>query len=117
MKDDRVYLRHILDAVGKILDFTRGGREAFIADPMIQDAVIRNIEVIGEAAKSLSSAVKDANPDIPWTQIASMRNTLIHRYFRVDLDLVWQVVEQDLPGFKIQLEAILNELPSPPEGS
>jgi uncharacterized protein with HEPN domain len=111
MKDDRVYLLHILDSVGRILDYTRDGRDAFMADTKTQDAVIRNIEIIGEATKNLSDALKAAHTDIPWKQIAGMRDTLIHRYFGVKLDLVWQVVENDLPGFQARVAVILNGLP------
>jgi uncharacterized protein with HEPN domain len=114
MRDDRVYLMHILDCVKRILDYTRDGRDYFLADTKTQDAVIRNIEIIGEAAKNLSDAVTAANADIPWRQIAGMRDTLIHRYFGVNLDLVWQVVERDLPGFKVRVEEILAALAPPP---
>ena len=115
MKDDDVLLNHILDSVRQILIYTAEGRDAFFADRRTQDAVIRNIEIIGEATKNLSERVKAANPDIPWKQIASMRDTLIHRYFGVKLELVWQVVEVDLPGFRQRVEAILGALPPPAE--
>jgi uncharacterized protein with HEPN domain len=114
MMDDRVYLQHIRDAVGRIQDYTRDGRNAFFADTKTQDAVIRNIEVIGEATKNLSDVLKAAHTDVPWRQIAGMRDTLIHRYFGVKLDLVWQVVEADLPGFKSRIEAILDAAPPTP---
>jgi uncharacterized protein with HEPN domain len=113
MKDDQVYLLHIRDAVQRVLDYTRDGRVVFFADTKTQDAVIRNIEILGEASKNLSDDLKAAHADIPWRQIAGMRDTLIHRYFGVKLDLVWQVVEQDLPGFKVRVEELLTNL-SPP---
>jgi uncharacterized protein with HEPN domain len=97
MKDDRVYLLHIQDAVQRVLAYTRDGRDYFLADTKTQDAVIRNIEIIGEATKNLSQDRKAAHPGVPWKQIAGMRDTLIHRYFGVKLELVWQVVESDLP--------------------
>lgn len=111
MKDDRVYLLHILDAAARILEYTRDGRDFFLADPKTQDAVIRNIEIIGEATKNLSTDFKAAHGQVPWKQIAGMRDTLIHRYFGVKLELVWQVVANDLPTFKPQVEAILKSLP------
>lgn len=111
MKDDRIYLLHILDAVQRVLDYTHDGRDQFMADTKTQDAVIRNIEIIGEATKQLSTDLRTAHPDIPWKQIAGMRDTLIHRYFGVKLDLVWQVVEKDLPAFKTRVEEILKQNP------
>jgi uncharacterized protein with HEPN domain len=111
MKGDRVYLLHILDSVTRALEYTREGHDAFLSDTKTQDAVIRNIEIIGEAAKNLSPELKTAYPDIPWKQIAGMRDTLIHRYFGVKLDLVWQVVEDKLPGLKVRVEEILATLP------
>jgi uncharacterized protein with HEPN domain len=113
MKDDRIYLLHIQDAVRRIFDYTRDGRDFFFADAKTQDAVMRNIEIIGEATKNISATLKSAHADIPWKQIAGMRDTLIHRYFGVKLDLVWQVVEDDLPGFKTRVETILKTI-SPP---
>jgi len=111
MKDDRFYLLHIRDAVERVLDYTRDGKDAFLGDRKTQDAVIRNIEISGEAPKNLGDALKVAHPDIPWKQIAGMRDTLIHRYFGVRLDLVWQVVESDLAEFMAQVEAMLSAPP------
>jgi uncharacterized protein with HEPN domain len=113
MKDDRVYLLHIRDAVERVLDYTRQGRDFFMSDLKTQDAVIRNIEIIGEATKNLSDGLKSSHTDIPWKQIAGMRDTLIHRYFGVKLDLVWQVVETHLTPFKTRVQTILDTLPPP----
>src|SRR5438034_2163425 len=111
MTDDRAYLLHIRDAAQRIRDYTGDGREFFLTDRKTQDAVIRNIEIIGEATKNLSDALRSNHPDIPWKQIAGMRDTLIHRYFGVNLDLVWQVVEHDMPRFSSQIDEILKGLP------
>ncbi len=97
MKDDRVYLLHIRDAIQHILSYTDGGRDCFFTDRKTQDAVARNLEIIGEAAKHLSQSLKEAHPDISWKSIAGMRDKLIHDYFGIDLQLVWDVVERDLP--------------------
>src|SRR5436190_12839098 len=107
MKDDRFFLLHIRDAVQRVLDYTHDGREFFLTDRKTQDAVIRNIEIIGEATKNLSDALRSNHPDIPWKQIAGMRDTLIHRYFGVNLELVWQVVEHELPAFSARIDEIL----------
>ena len=78
-----------------------------MADRKTQDAVVRNLEIIGEAVKRLSPDLTGAHVDIPWRQIAGMRDKLIHDYFGVDLDLVWGVVEQELPALRTRLAAML----------
>ncbi|MCB2156723.1 DUF86 domain-containing protein [bacterium] len=110
MKTDRDFLLHILDAVVDALTYASGGEEEFFADKKTQDAILRKLEVIGEATKRLSPELKAANPDIPWRQIAGMRDKLIHDYFGVDLKLVWNVVSQVLPGFEENVRRILKEL-------
>ena len=107
MNSDEVYLRHILDAIEKIVRFTADGRAAFDADDKTQDAVIRNFEVIGEAVKNLSSGLKNNHPKIEWTKIAGMRDKLIHHYFGVKLDIVWDTVTSVLPDFKASIVAII----------
>ena len=108
MKDETVYLKHIRDAIAKIEFYTIGGRKAFFQDTMIQDAVIRNLEIIGEAAGNLSSDfIRQQHPQIPWRSIVALRNVLIHEYFRVDLELVWRVVRRRLPTLKRHIEALL----------
>ncbi len=109
MKDDRVYLAHIRDAIQRIDAFTAGGRDAFMADSMVQDAVIRNLEVIGEAVKGLSEELRVANTEIPWKQIAGMRDVLIHHYFGVKLETVWQVVVEHLPRLNERVRQLLGE--------
>lgn len=118
MNDDRTYLLHIHDAVCRVMDYTRDGRDAFLADPKTQDAVIRNLEIIGEATKNLSEPLRSANPKVPWKRIAGLRDTLIHRYFGVKLELVWEVVEQHLGILQDQVTALLlgsPPAPGPPE--
>jgi len=107
VKDDHVYLAHIRDAIERIEAFTSGGRDQFLAEPMVQDAVIRNLEVIGEAVKGLSDELRSTNPDVPWKQIAGMRDVLIHHYFGVKLDTVWQVVAEHLPPLGARVRQLL----------
>ena len=107
MKDDSVYLRHIVDAIKDIEAYTKGGREVFLATKMVQDAVIRKLEIIGEAVKNLSPSFRSKHPDIPWKQIAGLRDVLIHHYFGVDVNTVWLVVESRLPGLLQRLETLL----------
>lgn len=97
MKNDLVYLHHIADAIADIGKYTAGGKQVFFATKMIQDAVIRNLEIIGEAVKNITPATREQYPDIPWKQIAGLRDILIHQYFGVDLDTIWLVVENRLP--------------------
>lgn len=85
---DQLYLRHIFDAIGAIESFTGEGREQFANDLKTQSAVIRQIEIIGEAVKQLSETLTASQPSVPWCQIAGTRDRLIHAYFRVDLDSV-----------------------------
>jgi len=107
-RDERLYLTDIRDAIQKVLDYTAGGRDAFLSDPKTQDAVVRNIEIMGEAVKSVSDATRMAHPEIPWRDISDMRNKAIHDYFRVDLRVVWDVVERDLPALRQQIEVLLS---------
>lgn len=107
MKDDRVYLRHILDCIARIEEYTAGGRAEFEAGPMVQDAVIRNLEFIGEAVKNLSEGYRAQHPEVPWSRIAGMRDMLIHQYFGVRLERVWAVVAVELPHLKGQILAVL----------
>jgi uncharacterized protein with HEPN domain len=92
VKANRVYLLHIRDATQRIVEYTRGGREAFLASPMTQDAVVRNLEIIGEAVKNLSESLRTGHAEIPWKRIAGMRDKVIHEYFGVNLQLVWEAV-------------------------
>ncbi len=94
---DRLFLGHIVAAIDDIAAFTTEGREVFLRDRKTQSAVIRQLEIVGEAVKRLSAELTTAHPDVPWRQIAGARDRLIHGYFTVDLDAVWAMVERDLP--------------------
>ncbi len=107
MKDDRVFLAHVRDAITKIDSYTQEGRAAFFADTKTQDAVIRNLEIIGEAVKNLSADLRAQHPEMPWTRIAGMRDVLIHDYFGVRLQTVWNAVEHRLPELKRYVEALM----------
>lgn len=106
----RTYLQHILDAIQNIEEFTSGcAKEKFFKTRMIQDSVIRNLEIIGEAAKHIPPAIRKKHASIEWKRIAGMRDILIHEYFGVDLDRVWQVVKARLPELKERIDNILCE--------
>jgi uncharacterized protein with HEPN domain len=108
VKDDRIFLQHVRDAIARIERYTADGREHFDADTMVQDAVIRNLEVIGEAVKQVSQPTRDQAPDVPWKQIAGMRDVLIHHYFGVKLDTVWAVVEQHIAPLRRAVDGLLS---------
>ena len=109
MSRDELYLRHILDAIRIIEQYITAGREAFMGDPMRQDAVMRRLEIIGEATKQLSQEVTAREPEIPWRRVGGLRNRLIHGYASVDLQTVWEVTERDLPVLKKTIKTLLDE--------
>jgi uncharacterized protein with HEPN domain len=108
-RDERLYLAEIADAIDRALEYTIQGRTAFLADPKTQDAVIRNIEIIGEAVKRLSAATREAHPEVPWSKIAGTRDRAIHGYFNVDLDIIWDVVETELPSLRERIVTIVKK--------
>ncbi len=108
MKDDQLYLTNIKDCIERIESYTSARKETFLNTFIIQDAVIRNFEVIGEATKRLSEKLKAENSDIEWRQIAGFRDILIHDYLKVNLNRVWGVIETDLPILKQRVEELLN---------
>ena len=111
MKKDSPYLKHILDAISKIEGYMKSiEREEFLKDEMTQDAVVRNLEVIGEATKSLSKDTKQLYPEIPWAEVAGTGDRLIHAYFDVDLNEVWITVRRDIPRLKSTIEKAIAEL-------
>lgn len=108
-KDDLVYLRHILDSIEKIQRYLQGVlKEDFDQNSMLQDAVIRQIEIIGEAARNVSEEFKEKNPEIPWLMMTGMRNKLIHEYFAVNSSIVWDTIMGDLPVLKQQIQKRLD---------
>ena len=108
------FVVHILQAADRILDYTKGmSREEFFADTLKQDAVIRNVEIIGEAANNLREAdpgIAARHPSIPFAQIYGMRNRVAHGYFSVSLPMVWDSVEEDIPELREKLARVLEEL-------
>lgn len=104
-RDDDVYLGHIRDAIARIESYLEGVTEAqFLNTPLIQDGVIRQIQIIGEAAKRLSPACRARTSVIPWADVAGMRDKLVHDYMGVDLGTVWEAAMRDVPALKAALE-------------
>ena len=110
MKDGRVFLQHSRDAIEKIEAYTAVGRDTFMAASHWQDAVIRQLEIVGEATKRLSTRFRSRYPNVPWRRIAGLRDVLIHDYMGVDLDAVWTVTQTGIPELKAQVVSILQEL-------
>lgn len=110
MKDDRVYLLHIIESIRSIETYVQPGKSEFFQSKLIQDAVIRNLEIIGEATKKISPELRQRDYDIPWKEMAGLRDVLIHDYFGVDLDIVWNVVKKELSGIHDQIEYLLKEI-------
>lgn len=109
MQADEARLRHMLDAANDAVAFVRGrSRQDLDQDRQLVLALVKSIEIIGEAAARISESVKDDHPEIPWPSVVAMRNRLIHAYFDVDATLVWDTVSDDLPTLVAQLNAILN---------
>lgn len=110
-KDPKIYLQHVLESIEAIEQYAKGQSiEMFLTSMRDQDAVIRRLEVIGEAVKNISEDFKNRHPEVPWSKIAGMRNVLIHEYFVVDIRAVWDTIQDDLPQLKRQLREIADEL-------
>lgn len=109
MKDDRLYLHHMLERCRRITRFIRPGRDAFMLSDELQDAVIRNVEVIGEAAKRVSAEARGQLASLDWKAICGMRDVLIHDYIGVDLDEVWNVALTRIPELQAVIEQFLAE--------
>jgi len=107
VRNDRERLRDILKAIDHVLDKTTGGREAFNRDEMVQVWVLHHLQVIGEASRSLSEEFKRRQPDKAWSKAAGMRHILVHQYFEIDADQVWNVVERDLPALRAKVMQVL----------
>lgn len=110
----RDYLGHILEACRRIRHFTEDMTEiAFLEDELVQDGVIRNIEIVGEAARNIQRRFPQfaaEHADVPWEDMYWMRNRLTHGYFSIDLELVWKTIERDIPELEIQVRSLVQSL-------
>ncbi len=109
MKDDRVYLQHILECLDAIVGYTSEGRSRFLVDRKTQKATLRELQELAESTQRLSSALKGRHPDMPWTAIAGFRNILVHDYLGVSLSRVWDVTQRDLPALRAAVILMLAE--------
>lgn len=109
-QDDKVRLQHMLEAVLEVIEFTCDKERSNLnEDRKLKHALVRLLEIIGEAAIGMSSSIKDDHTNIPWKEMIGMRNRLIHGYFDIDLDIVWQTVSKDIPPLKPLLEKVIDE--------
>ncbi len=107
----RILLGDILEAAELLERYTAGlSRHEFAGNIEKQDAVARRLEIIGESVKRLPKDLRDQHPDVPWREIAGARDVLVHEYFRIDVDLAWEMVKQDVPGLAVRIRSILGAL-------
>jgi uncharacterized protein with HEPN domain len=107
MKDDKIYIEHILQSIDRIEAYLSGkDHQSFSDDFMTQDAVVRQLEIIGEATKRISKGLRNLNPLVPWSDMAGMRDILIHDYIDVDIDIVWKTASESI----IKLKSVLQNL-------
>ena len=110
MKNDLLYADHIIECIRRIEEYVAGGEEAFQASTLIQDAVVRNLQILAESAKRISNSLRDQHPDIPWRQMTGFRNIAVHQYFELDLRFVWEIVTVDLPELKRTVTQLREDL-------
>ena len=113
MKDDRLYLTHILECIERVETYTAEGAHSFFEDIKTQDATIRNLQIMAESTQRLSDTAKASRPEIDWQRIAGFRNIVVHGYLSLDYDKAWNVVENELPTLKHAVQELLREHGSP----
>lgn len=111
MKEDSVYLNHIVNCIARIQENTAQGYKEFMASHTLQDAVLRNLQVLAESTQHLSDTSKATRPDVDWPEISAFRNVLVHDYLGIDLDAIWDITQKDLPKLAQAVKAILHRLP------
>jgi len=110
-KDPLIFIDHILESISAVKDYVAGlDKKKFFESTQVQDAVIRRVEIIGEAVRNFPKDIIREHPEVPWREIVDMRNLLIHEYFSVDLQETWNVIKQDLPKLERQIEKIKDKL-------
>lgn len=110
MKDDSIYLLHILECIDKINQYTSDGRAAFMTSTIIQDAVIRNLQVLAESSQNISDSLKQKYSTVDWKSISGFRNVVVHDYLGLDMEKMWDIVEQDIPNMKTTISKMLEQL-------
>ena len=109
-RDYEVFLQDVLEAIANVAEFVGPmTRTEFEADKKTVHAVVRDLEVIGEAIKSVPAEVRARHPQVPWQRVAGLRDILIHHYFEIDIDIVWDIIQNKLPKLKLQIQAVLGD--------
>ncbi len=114
MRDGHEKLLDVREAIEKIEKYALRGEQAFEQDELIQTWIVHHLEIMGEAVRSPSPALRNKYPDVPWERIIGMRNILVHHYFGIDNAAVWSVAQNELPRLKLEVDAILNDLKASP---
>lgn len=109
MRDNTERLLDIADAIDRINKYAARGRDVFENDELVQTWIVHHLQILGEAAVRISEDFQNKHPDIPWSEIIGMRNILIHNYFGIDIDVVWLVIEKDLPELERNVKKLLEE--------
>ena len=110
MKNELTYLGDVLDAIQRIEDYLHGvSKDAFLKNLMMQDAVMHQIEVIGEASNNVSDEFQEKHSELPWMQMRAIRNKIVHDYRELNLDVIWDTARNDLPALKTQIQKLLDE--------
>lgn len=108
MKDDKLYLIHISECIHRIERYLGdGGKVAFMASSLVQDAIIRNLQILSESAIRISNDMQETHPAVEWFKIRGFRNIMVHDYLGVDLEMIWNIIERDLPKLKAAVEKML----------
>ena len=109
MKDDKLYLIHISECIERIESYVSGtDKEAFMASSLVQDAVIRNLQIMAESTQRLSDRLKEDHDEIDWYKIAGFRNVLVHDYLGVDVQRVWNIIENEIPALREAIRKMLD---------
>ena len=109
MRDDTERLQDMLEAIERLEKYTNQGKTVFEQQELIQTWVIYHFQIIGEAARAISQEFKSIHKEIPWRDVSDLRNLIIHEYFRVNLDIIWDIVQNDIPPLKQQIKAMLQQ--------
>ncbi len=113
MRDDRARLQHMVDAVDNIEKYAVHGRYQFMNDELVRTYIVHHLQILGEAGTKLTTDLKDRHPEIPWPKVLGIRHIIVHDYFQVDYEIVWDVVVNELATLKTQLKEIIDTLDGP----
>ena len=115
MRSERAYLEHILHCIRRIQEDSSKGKEGVFAAPTLQDAIVRNLQILCESAQRLAESSKMRHPDVDWRGISGLRNVLVHSYFEVDFETIWIIIQRDLPALEGAVRRLLEEPPASDE--